>query len=554
MPYYIQELFKRDLIAALTLFVMLVPQGMAYAMLAGLPPVMGLYASTIPLLVYAFFASSKHLSVGPVAISSLLVFSAVSVYAEPGTNDYISTVLILAFLVGAIQLLLGLLKAGIIVKFIPHSVLNGYTSAAAIVIGISQLKHLLGIEVGNYLQVHFLMIDVLKNIDQIDLLTVIIGGSSIAGLFLLKKVHPRFPGALVVLGLSTVLVLLFQLDQSGVKIVGEIPSGFPSFVLPPLSMELIKMLFPMALTISLIAFMESLAIAKAVARKEKYKINANKELKALGLANLVGSCFHSFPVNGSFSRTAVNHQAGGSTQVTSIITGVLVIITIFFFTSFFYYVPHAVLAAIIIAAVYKLIDIKELKYLFQVKPFEGWIWLATFFITLFVGIQWGIIMGVLFTLVILLKQSAEPNIVEIGYVEEDKTFRDITRFPEANTSEEVLMIRIDSTLHFANITYLEDKVKEFLRKKPKAEWIILDMSGVNEIDAVSVDTLEELIDSYQKERAITVLFMNMKGSIRDTVGKAGWDKKYKEHFDHQEIEKFLKQKKIIPLIKLDYFI
>ncbi|WP_227937429.1 SulP family inorganic anion transporter [Alkalihalobacillus deserti] len=542
IPNYNRQLFKNDFVAGVTLFVMLIPQGMAYAMLAGLPPVMGLYASTIPLIIYAFFGSSRHLSVGPVAITSLLVFSGVSFYAEVGSTDFISMAIVLAVLVGAIQLVLGIMKAGFIVKFIPHSVLNGYTSAAAIVIGLSQLKHILGINIGSYLQVHLIFLDVINKITELHFITVIIALSSIMGLLVLRKINSRFPSALLLVILSIATVFLFRLDQYGLQIVGDVPKGMPTFSFPAITFEKIQMLFPMALTISLIAFMESLAIGKAIARKEKYKIEPNKELKALGLANIVGACFNSFPINGSFSRTAVNYQAGGVTQITSIITGICVMITLLFFTSFFYYLPNAVLAAIIIIAVYKLIDIKELKHLFKVKPFEGWVWVTTFFVTLFVGIQWGIIIGAIFTLLLIIKKSTQPNIVEVGYLNKKNVFRDITRFPEANTAEEVLIIRIDSSLHFANIAYLDEKIKSLFKERMNTKWLIIDMSGVNDIDSASLDMLEEMIDYYQKEKGVTFLFANMKGSVRDLVKKVGWDHKYQEQMNHLTVDQLLKEK------------
>ncbi|MFC0558429.1 SulP family inorganic anion transporter [Halalkalibacter alkalisediminis] len=552
LAHYNQELLMRDLLAGITLFVMLIPQGMAYAMLAGLPPVMGLYAATVPLFIYALFSSSKHLSIGPVAITSLLVFSGVSILAEPGSREYISYALMLAVMVGAIQLLLGVSKLGFIVKFIPHSVMNGYTSAAAIVIGLSQIKHILGIDLGNHLQVHYILLGVLENIKGINLITVMIGVASIIVLIITKKMAPRVPGALLVVALSILYVSLFGLDKNGVQIVGNVPQGFPQLVIPSFSLETAQLLIPMAITIALLGFMESLAIGKAIAKKEKYKLNPNKELKALGLSNMIGACFQSFPVNGSFSRTAVNHQSGGATQMTSIITGVMIIITLLFFTSFFYYLPNAVLAAIILVAVYKLIDVKEMKHLFQVKRFEGWVWVTTFLVTLFIGIQWGIIIGAVFTLVLLLNRSSKPAIVELGYVKREKTFRNIKRYKEAETSDEAVILRIDSNLHFANISFVEEKVKDVLKKKRGARWLIIDMSGVNDVDTISVDTLEEMIDFYH-EKGIITLFASMKGSIRDTVNTVNWNQKYKEQLNHLSLEQLLKVKGI-SINKRDEFI
>lgn len=531
---------RNDVIAGLTIFIMLVPQGMAYAMLAGVPPVMGLYASTIPLFLYAWFASSKHLSIGPVATTSLLVFTGVSMYAEPNSANYISLVLALTIMVGGIQLLFGLLKVGFIVKFIPHSVLNGYTSAAAIVIAMSQLKHLLGVDGSNHLQIHLQFVELFKHVQEINLYTVMIAIVSIVVLLGTKKIK-GIPGAFILVIASIALVSLFGLDDKGVNIVGSVPNGLPSFTLPQLTFDTIQKLWPMALTIAIISFMESLAIAKTVARKAKYKIYPNQELKALGLANLIGACFHSYPISGSFSRTAINKEAGGSSQLTSVVTGLFVLVTILFFTSFFYYLPYAVLAAIIVVSVYKLIDIKEMKHLFQVNPFEGWTWITTFTITLVVGIQWGILLGSIFTLMLILMRSTHLNIVELGYVETKKAFRNVNRYPEGNTLEEVLLIRIDSSLHFANSSVLDEKIKGFLRHKPRAKWVLIDMSGVNDIDTISVETLGEIIEYYKIEEKIMFLFVNMKGSIRDKVNKAEWRRNYKESIN-LNLDKMLKEK------------
>ncbi|MGO4890432.1 SulP family inorganic anion transporter [Anaerobacillus sp. MEB173] len=535
-----QRNIQKDVIAGLTIFTILVPQGMAYAMLAGLPPLMGLYASTVPLFLYALFSSSKHLSIGPVATTSLLVFTGVSIYAEPNSANYISLVLTLTIMVGGIQLLFGLFKVGFIVKFIPHSVLNGYTSAAAIVIGASQIKHLLGVDISNHLQVHLQLFEFIKHIHEMNLYTTFIAIGSIVILLGLKRIK-GIPDAFVIVIVSMVLVSFFRLDDKGVQIVGEVASGFPSFFLPNLSLVSIQMLLPMAFTIAIVSFMESLAIAKTVARKAKYKIYPNQELKALGLANIAGSCFHSLPVSGSFSRTAVNRESGGFSQFTTVITGIFVLITIFFFTSFFYYLPNAVLAAIIIVSVYKLVDIKEMKHLFQVNPFEGWTWITTFIITLFIGIQWGILLGAIFTLLLILMRSTHLNIVELGYLETKKAFRNLNRYPEGNTLEDVLLLRIDSTLHFANSSVLDEKIKGFLRRKPKAKWVLIDMSGVNDIDTISVETLGEIIEYYQQEDNIKFLFANMKGSIRDKVNKAVWRSNYTESIN-LSLEKMLKEK------------
>jgi sulfate permease, SulP family len=245
---YNQDLLMKDFISGMTLFVMLVPQGMAYAMLAGLPPVMGLYASTLPLLIYAIFASSKHLSVGPTAITSLLVFSGVSALGKPGTSEYITLVILLALMVGISQLLLGVFKMGFIVKYISPSVLGGYTSAAAIIIGLSQFKHLLGIKLGTYFQIHLILLDVFKGIPKIHWLTLFIGGCSIVFLVLLKKINARIPAALLLIVLSILCVYALGLSEKGVQIVRKVPGGFPAPMLPTITLEAVRQLILPSLT------------------------------------------------------------------------------------------------------------------------------------------------------------------------------------------------------------------------------------------------------------------------------------------------------------------
>ncbi|WP_121660714.1 SulP family inorganic anion transporter [Metabacillus litoralis] len=541
---YNKNLLMKDLIAGLTLFVMLVPQGMAYAMLAGLPPVMGLYASTIPLIIYAVLASSRHLSVGPTAITSLLVFSGISSIGEPGSQDYITLVILLALMVGTIQCLLGVLRMGFIVKFISPSVLGGYTSAAAIIIGLSQLKHLIGIDLGTYFQAHHLLIGISREIANLHWMTVLLGISSIIFLIIFKKINSHFPAALVLILLSSLSVYIFSLHEKGVQIVGTVPNGFPTLVLPTISLESVKQLIIPAIIIALLGFMESLAIGKTIADKEKYKLNPNRELKALGLANMLGSLFQIFPVNGSFSRSAVNHQSGGVTQLVSIFTSLFMIITLMLFTSYFYYLPSAVLAAIIIVAVYKLIDIEQAKFLFNVRSIDGWSWIVTFFVTLFVGIQWGILVGAIFNFCLLLARITRPNIIEMGYLEKEQIFRDIKRFPQATTLEDLIMIRVDSSIHFANMSYLEEKIREFLYLKPLANMIIIDFSGVNDMDTPSFEVIEDLKEQLEKEKNISMYFVGMKGTVRETANKLGWDRKFNEEMNYYTIEKLLENKKI----------
>ncbi|WP_018923528.1 SulP family inorganic anion transporter [Salsuginibacillus kocurii] len=521
---------KKDLNAGLIIFIMLVPQGMAYAMLAGLPPVMGLYASTIPLIIYALFASSRHLAVGPVAMASILIYSGVSVYAEPTTSEYITLVLLLTLMVGMIQLLLGLMNAGVFIKFISQNVIHGFTSAVAIIIGLSQLGNLLGIELTSQTYIHQIMIDLVQNLSAINGPTLLIGLASLALLIGIKKLDSRLPAPLLVVAGSILVVFLFQLDQVGVNIVGEVPLGLPAFSLPSIDVATVQMLIPTAVTIALIAMMEATAITRTLAGQNNEAIDANKELRALGFSNIVGSMFSAYAVTGSFSRSAVNYQAGAVSQISMLVAGSSVILTLLFFTSFFYYLPQAALAAIIMTAVYGLINVSSLTYAFKVKPMDGWVWLITFSATLIIGIQWGLLIGIAVSMLLLLKRSAKPNIVKLGYDPNSKSYRDLKRVPQAEAVPGTVIIRIDASIHFSNVNYCEkivaEKINEELSREDKPRLIILDMTGVNDIDTMGIEALERLVLNYEVDDNYAIWLVNIKGPVRDMLLQAGWGQKY----------------------------
>ncbi|MBB5173823.1 SulP family inorganic anion transporter [Texcoconibacillus texcoconensis] len=517
---YNRDMLMRDVIAGLTIVVLLVPQAMAYAMLAGLPPVMGLYASTIPLIIYALFASSKHLAVGPTAITSLLVFSGVSAFAEAETSQYIAIALVLALMVGMIQLLMGVFKLGFIVQYISGAVINAYTSAAAFIIGLSQLGHLLGIELENHLQLHHLMYDVITSFGDLNVITAAIGMGSIISLILVKKYMPRIPSALFIVVVTIAVVFAFGFEAEGVDIVGAVPSGLPELGVPEITFDTVQMLIPTAFLVALMGFMESLAIGKTIADRENYTLDANQELKSLGLANMSSAFVQAYPVNASLSRSAINHQAGAVSQVASLVTAAFIILTLLFFTSYFYYLPQAALAAIIMVAISKLVDFRTLKYLWKVKRTDGINWLVTFFVTLFLGIQWGFFLGALFSFAIIINRSTKPNIVELGLLGQEGNFYDRNRFPEAKTFENTVIARVDASLHFANISMLKNAVNKMINDRQDVKFMVIDLAGVNDIDVGSIKVLKEMVESLAADRGITLYFTNMKGPVRDVVERA----------------------------------
>ena len=526
---------RGDLSAGAIVAVMLVPQGMAYAMLAGLPPVMGLYASTLPLIAYALFGSSRQLAVGPVAMMSLLVFAGVSPLAGPGSEEYIRLVLILSLMVGTVQLAMGLVRMGFFINFFSHAVISGFTSAAAIVICLSQLSHLLGIRLSVQHSIVPLLAEAAQRFGETNLIALTMGVVSMVVQLFLRRKMPRFPAPLLVVAGSTLLVYALRLDRWGVAIIGNVPEGLPTFSLPAFSVESFRLLFPSALTILFVGFMESISVAKTIAAREKYKIDSNQELRGLGLSNIVASFFSAYPVTGGFSRTAVNYEAGARTGLASVISVALIILVLYFFTPLFYYLPKCVLASIVMVAVIGLIDVKEAKHLFKVKKADGWTLALTFVITLAVGSEQGILIGMAFSLLVFIWRSSHPHTAELGYFEQEDVFRNIKRFPEVKTYPEALILRVDASLYFANMGFLEDRLRKSLIERPEVKWVIIDLSGVNDIDAVAIDALEEVIENYHGKQ-IQFLFAGMKGPVRDLVAKAGWEEKYGERIKHPSIQ------------------
>ncbi|MEX2471108.1 MAG: sulfate permease [Gemmatimonadota bacterium] len=535
---YRRQDLSGDLAAGLTVAVMLIPQGMAYAMLAGLPPVVGLYASTVPLIVYALFGSSRQLAVGPVAIVSLLTLSGVSALAEPGSARFVALAAVLALMSGVIQLVLGLVKAGFIVNFLSHAVISGFTSAAAIIIGLSQLETLLGVDLESGHSVFGLVWEAVTRLGEVNPYTLLIGVMSIAALVAARRWAPRLPAALGVVALATVATWGMGLHERGVAIVGAVPSGLPAPSLPTMDAGVLSALLTTALAVSFVGFMESFAVAKSIATREKYRIDADQELKGLGLANLAAGVFSGYPVTGGFSRSAVNYQAGARTGLASIITAVLILLTVLAFTSLFQFLPRAVLAAVVIVAVYGLIEVREALHLFKLKKIDGWTLVVTFAATLVLGVETGILVGVAFSLLVFIWRSAYPHSARLGYLARERVFRNEDRFPEVESYAGTLILRIDASLYFANIAFLESSLRTALVEETEYRNIILDFSGVNDMDAVAVEALEVLMEE-MGEQGVTVHIAAMKGPVRDITARAGWPERFGARVSHMGLDSAL---------------
>jgi len=518
---YDSSLFRGDLNAGIIVAVMLVPQGMAYAVLAGLPPVYGLYASIVPLIIYALLGTSRQLAVGPVAMVSLLVATGVGELSSGDSARFIHLAIVTAFGIGVVQFLMGLFRMGFLVNFLSHPVLSGFTSAAAIIIGVSQIPGLLGLALPSGGQTHEVLIRITRHLSDVEPLTALITTGSIATILVLKKWKPGVPAALLIVVVGTLLTALFKLHDRGVSIVGEVPRGLPQFSADLIAVSDLQLLFPIILVISLVSYMESIAVAKAIANKRGYKIDPNQELIALGGANIGGSLFQSFPVTGGFSRTAVNDQAGARTTVSTIITALLIGITVLFLTPLFYYLPNAVLAAIIVVAVSGLFDSKEMVSLWKSDRRDFSLLLVTFFATLLIGIEEGILLGVILSLVLVIYSSTTPHQAELGRLGRTGNFRNIERYKEAKTEEDVLIYRFDSSLYFANIEHFRETLEQRVSKRgERLKLVVIDASAIHEIDSSGVQALQTLITDL-RQRRIELYMASVIGPVRDRLKRSG---------------------------------
>ncbi len=546
MRTYERRNLSADISAGFILTVMLVPQSMAFALLAGLPASSGLYAATIPAFVYALFGTSRHVNVGPAAIISLLTFAGVSSLAEPGTSDYIGFTVLLMLMIGVIQLGLGLIRAGFIARFFSQAVLSGFTSAAAIVIALTQIDDLLGLDVNSGGSAFSSAVGVGREIQGIQWETAAIGLASIAVLLSYRYLVPRLPihllliaaripAPLILVIVGSLLVWGLGLDADGVQVVGDVPRGLPQPSIPTFDPEAIATLVPGALTITFIGYVQSISIARTIAAREKDPVDANQELYALGFANVAGSLFSGFPVTGSFARTAVNYQAGARTQLSGIVAACLIILTLLILTPLFYYLPTAVLAATIIIAVSGLINVREARRFYRVRRLDGLTVAITFAATLIVGVEWGVIVGLIFSLLVFLWRSTDPHTVEVGYDELLGHFRSLDRYPETIAYPRTLILQIAAPLYFANIEELERQIEAAATEREDLAWVVLDFAGVADIDAVAVGMLEDLLRSY-RAAGITVLLTGVRSHVRDVFDRAGWPERFPQALHHPTVQ------------------
>ncbi|EPF73821.1 SulP family inorganic anion transporter [Acinetobacter rudis] len=533
LKHYNKQSFKSDLLSAFIVIAMLVPQGMAYAIVAGLPPITGLYASVLPMMIYALIGGSPTLSIGPVALISMMTFATLNPLFELGSSAYIEAACLLAILVGLISLLLGIFKFGFLIRLISHPVIKSFIIASAVLIALSQVKLLLHIP---------LKIDNLPNFfysfwqykEQIHWPSLIFGICAILFLLFVPKllqsslISRRFNSNWINLFIKTtplwlIIVAIFAIQKLGlidlgIATVGAIPSGFPPLGLPIWNLDLVVQLLPGAAMIAMVSFVESISIAQATALQNRRELNSNQELIALGLANISAGVSASFPVTGSLSRTVVNADAGAKSPISGFLSSVFIVLVSLYFTGLFYYLPLVVLAATIMVSIWKLVDFKPFIETWHYSKADGIAMWITFFAVLFIDISAGLIIGVVTTFILLLWRISRPHIAVIGQIEGTEHFRNIHRH-DAITLAKIISIRIDESLSFLNINSLKEFIIQEVSNNSSLQHVILNCSSVSSIDLSAVETLEDINIDLGK-LGIQLHLSEVKGPVMDKLQHA----------------------------------
>ncbi|WP_394152217.1 SulP family inorganic anion transporter [Loktanella salsilacus] len=530
---YNRESLSNDLVAAVIVTIMLIPQSLAYAMLAGLPPEAGLYASIAPIILYAIFGTSRALAVGPVAVVSLMTAAAIGSIADQGTMGYAVAALTLAGLSGVMMLLMGILRLGFLANFLSHPVVAGFITASGILIALSQLKHILGISAsGDTLPE--LTETLFAHLGDVNLITLVIGVGATAFLFWVRKglnpllrsygIKPALAGALTKAGpvlavvVTTVAVWLFGLSDHGVKIVGSVPQSLPPLTMPSISPTLVGQLLLPALLISVIGFVESISVAQTLAAKKRQRIDPDQELIGLGAANVAAAFTGGFPVTGGFSRSVVNYDAGAETPAAGAYTAVGLAIAAFALTPLIYFLPTATLAATIIVAVLSLVDFSILRTSWTYSRADFAAVLVTILATLWFGVEVGVSAGVILSILLHLYKTSKPHIAEVGCVPGTQHFRNINRH-DVQTNPAILTLRIDESLYFANARYLEDYVLDRVVRDKAIKDVILMCSAVNDIDFSALESLEAL-GARLSDMGIRLSMSEVKGPVMDRLQRS----------------------------------
>ena len=532
-PKYNRTTLSADLVAAVIVTIMLIPQSLAYAMLAGLPPEVGLYASIAPLLIYALLGTSMTLAVGPVAVASLMTASAIGELVALGTPEYLGAAIVLALMSGAMLMVMGFARLGFLANFLSHSVISGFITASALIIAVGQLRHVLGIDAHG----HTLIAQISSlnaHLSETNLYTLGVGVAVIAFLVwsrkklapLMQKFGVSAPLAggvsklapIVAVALSTLAVWYLELAQFGVDIVGDIPRGLPSPVLPSFDAELWGTLLVPALAIGVVGYVETISVAQTLAAKRRERIDPDQELVALGASNIGAAVSGGFPVTGGFSRSVVNFDAGARTPAAGAFTAVGIALATLFLTPFLFQLPKVTLAATIIVAVLSLIDLDMIKRTWVYSKTDFAAMSATILGTLGLGVEIGIALGVIASLVLFLARTARPHIAVVGRVPGTEHYRNIKRHA-VETVPGMLAIRVDESLYFPNARFLEDKINELVASDPRIKDVVLLCSSVNHIDASALESLEHISRRLQ-DAGITLHLSEVKGPVMDQLKRS----------------------------------
>jgi SulP family sulfate permease len=530
LPNYRLAIFNQDLMAAVIVTVMLVPQSLAYAMLAGLPPEVGLYASIAPLLIYAVLGTSSALSVGPVAVIALMTVTTAGNIVSPDGEAYLATVILLTFISGIMLTLMGLFRLGFLANFLSHPVISGFITASAVIISLSQLKHILGVSVSGH-NLPELLMALIQALPQLNLATLLMGSGTLLFLYAtrrwLGKLLARLGFSRSITGsvgrlapilavvVTTWIAAQFGLVELGVAVVGEVPAGLPPLAMPSTDVGLWQQLWVGALLISIVGFVESVSVGQTLAAKRRERIDPDQELIGLGCANLGAAVSTGMPVTGGFSRSVVNFDAGARTPAAGAFTALGILVVILWFTPLLQTLPIATLAATIIIAVLSLIDIHAIKHTWRYSKADFSAMLLTVVITLLQGVEAGILAGVGLSLALHIYRTSRPHTAVVGRVADSEHFRNIERHV-VETSPNLLIIRVDESLYFANARYLEDQIQALVSQNPELQHLVISCQAVNLIDASALDSLES-INARLKDTGIKLHLAEVKGPVMDRL-------------------------------------
>ncbi len=528
---YSASIFTEDMVAAIIVTVLLVPQCLAYALLAGLPPQVGIYASVFPLIAYTAFGSSRYMSVGPTAVISLMTAAAIATLPEEGR---LVSAAVLALISGIMLIIMGLLKGGFIMNFVSRSVVSAYITGAALLIMISQFKHIFGVQAGGTTAFELLK-SLFSNIDGMNKMALLVGLLSALYFWLsrkylafgLFKLGLKAKKSRLVARLAPILAIAFSIwasryfelpEKYDLKIVGDIPTGLPMITVPPVDFAMLQLLWLPALVLAIVAFVDSMSTAQTLASRSRHRVDANKELLGMGASNFIAGLSGGYPVNGSMSRSAVNYSAGAKTPVSSLIVAALMGVSAMFLTPVLKYLPLATLAALIIVACFSLFDFKSIWQTWKYSKGDGFTALATFVAVLIFGVQWGVLVGVILAMTFHIRTTLRPHMAIVGRFPGTEHYRDAERF-NVVTIEEVKTLRIDESLYFANARYLEDKIARLVVEHPKMTDLIMMCPAVNRIDASALSSLET-INKRLESAGVKLHFSELHSQIKERLMKS----------------------------------